>query len=98
MPSAHRGLVLFKRHLRSSPTSKSNLKASQRRFRMDCDCPVWMVGRTPTGDVVPRQSTGESDLRRAEAVRDSILRQTKSDPVHGVTIAECVTKSLASKK
>jgi integrase/recombinase XerD len=74
------------------------LKPSTRRFRMDCACPIWLVGRTPSGDVVPRQSTGESDLRKAEAVCDSILREAKADPIHGVTITECVKAYLASRK
>ena len=25
---------------------------------MDCDCQVWIVGRMPTGELVPRQATG----------------------------------------
>lgn len=99
MPNAHRGLVLYKRHLRSCPIRNAKLKPSTRRFRMDCDCPIWMVGRTPSGNIVPRQSTGEIDLRKAEAVRDAILREeTRSDPIHGLTIAQCVKKYLASRK
>lgn len=98
MPSAHRGLILYKRHLRSCPLKKNKLKPSVRRFRMDCECPIWIVGRTPSGEIVPRQSTGETELRRAEAVRDSILRQTKNDVVHGAAIAECVDQYLASRK
>jgi Phage integrase SAM-like domain len=66
---------------------------------MDCDCPIWLVGRTPTGDIVPRQSTGEIDLRKAEAVRESILRVvTQADSVHGVTIAECAKTYLKSRE
>ena len=99
MPSAHRGLVLYKRHLRSCPIRNAKLKPSTLRFRMDCDCPIWMVGRTPSGNIVPRQSTGETALPRAEAVRDAILREeTKTDPIHSVTIVECVNTYLASRK
>ena len=65
-------LVLYKRHLQSCPIHKSRVPRSKRRFWMDCDCPIWIHGRTPTGDIVPRQSTQFSDLKRAEALRASL--------------------------
>jgi integrase/recombinase XerD len=68
---------------------------------MGCDCQIWIVGRTPTGDVVPRQATGCTEIKAAEAVRDALVaqaaREMKGDAVHGPTIAECSEKYLASR-
>src|SRR6266704_2641473 len=65
---------------------------------MECGCPIWIVGRTPRGDLVPRQSTGFSDLKQAEAVRASLIARTKGETVHGPTIAECAEKYIASRR
>ncbi len=59
---------------------------------MDCDCQIWIVGRIPTGEVVPRQPTGCTDIKQAEAVRAAHIahfaKEAKADAVHGPTIAE----------
>ncbi len=91
-------LVLYKRHNPSCLVHKTRLPIAARRFWMECTCPVWIVGRTPKGDIVPRQSTGFSDLKQAEAIRASLLAQAKDDSVHGPTIAECVEKYLTSRR
>lgn len=56
----------------------------------------------PTGQTVPRQATGCTDLKAAEAVRDAFIgqytQQAKGDAVHGPTIAECTAKYIESKK
>jgi hypothetical protein len=92
-------LELYKRHSADCPVHKlkPKLKPKILKFYFDCGCYVWIVGRTPDGDIVPRQSTGESDIRKAEAVRASYLRAAKSDPTQGPTIAECVGDHLATK-
>jgi integrase/recombinase XerD len=64
---------------------------------MECECPIWIVGRTPIGDLVPRQSTGYSDIRQAEALRASFFTEAKKTAVHGLTIQECIEKYLASR-
>jgi integrase len=68
---------------------------------MDCECQIWLVGRLPTGEIVPRQATGCTDLEAAKAVREALIKQyaakAKSDVVHGASIAECVEKYIASK-
>ena len=95
---ANQTIVLYKRHNPSCEVHKSRLPHSARRFWMECSCPIWIVGRTPRGDVVPRQSTGLSDLKQAEAVRASLIAQIKDETVHGPTIAECAEKYLAARR
>jgi Phage integrase SAM-like domain len=65
---------------------------------MDCDCPIWIHGRTPTGDIVPRQSTQFSDLKRAEALRASLMVQVQTDAVTGPPLSECIEKYLATRE
>jgi integrase/recombinase XerD len=56
----------------------------------------------PSGDLVPRQATGCTDLKQAEGVRAALInqqaKQTKGDAAHGPTIAECAEKYLASRR
>jgi integrase len=96
MPTAHKSLVLFKRHTAKCHVRKLNLRPTLIRFHMGCECPIWIVGRTPEGREVPRQATGQTDLKRAESVRDAILREAKGDATHGATLVECVRKHLVS--
>jgi hypothetical protein len=56
-----------------------------------------MYGRTGNS-VVPRQSTGFTDLSEAEAMRDALIAKSKSETVHGLRIEECIEKHLASHK
>jgi integrase len=65
---------------------------------MDCNCPIWIHGRTPTGDIVPRQSTQFSDLKRAEALRASLMAQVQMDSVTGPPLSECIEKYLATRE
>ena len=96
---AIKSLVLYKRHLRSCPVHKSRVPRKKRRFWMECDCPIWIQGRTPSGDTVPRQSTQFSDLRKAEALRASLMAEVQTDWATGPPISECIEKSgrLANK-
>jgi hypothetical protein len=95
---ANQTVVLYKRHNPTCKVHKTRLPHAARRFWMECSCPIWIVGRTPRGDVVPRQSTGFSDLKQAEAVRASLIAQIKDETVHGPTVAECAEKYLASRR
>jgi len=65
---------------------------------MDCGCPIWIYGRTPTGDIVPRQSTRFSDPKKAEALRASLRRQVQTDAITGPALSECVKKYLATRE
>jgi hypothetical protein len=84
---AHRGLVLYKRHNSTCAVNQSKVPLAKRRFWMDCDCQIWIVGRMPTGEVVPRQPTGCTDIKKDEAVRAAHIAQftkaTKAGAVHG---------------
>jgi len=95
---AIKSLVLYKRHLQNCRVHKSRVPRGKRRFWMDCDCPIWIHGRTPTGDIVPRQSTQFSDLKRAEALRASLMAQVQTDSVTGPPLSECIEKYLATRE
>ena len=94
---AIKSLVLYKRHLRKCAIHKSRVPRAKRRFWMDCECPIWIHGRTPKGDIVPRQSTQFSDLKRAEALRASLMAQVETDSVTGPPFSECIEKYLATR-
>lgn len=98
MPQALKTLLLFKRHAPDCDVHKSRIPKKNHRFWFDCQCQIYVTGQTPDGQFVSRQSTGYSDLRKAEAFRDSLLDryQAKGDAVSGPTVAECIEKHLAS--
>ena len=95
---ANQSLLLYKRHLGGCEVHKSRIPIKSRRFWMECACPIWIVGRTPNGDLVPRQSTGFSDLKKAEALRASFLTGPTADQAQGDTLAACIEKYLASRQ
>ncbi len=98
LSQAIKSLVLYKRHLQNCAVHKSRVPRAKRRFWMDCECPIWIHGRTPTGDIVPRQSTQFSDVRRAEALRASLMAQVLTDSVTGPPLSECIEKYLATRE
>src|SRR5947209_1065305 len=90
-------LVLYRRHLKSCRVHKSKLPAKAKRLFMECECPLWLYGRTDTA-LVPRQSTGFTDLAEAEALRGSLTAKAKNEVVHGPRIGDSVKKYLDSRK
>lgn len=64
---------------------------------MECDCPIWVAGRTATGDI-PRQSTGTRDLKTAEAILAALISTQTRKQIDGPAIEECIQKYLASHK
>lgn len=100
---ANEGLILFKPHFAAScPThSMKRLSATARRFYFDCPCPIWIQGRLPNGDKIPRQTTGVNTLKEAEAYRDSCVHQRvgaiRDQGQHGPTIAECIETYLTAR-
>ena len=94
MPALER---LYRRH---SPTARSTSKISARSKRA-ChglrlpDLDVWAHRETA---IVPRQSTGLTDLQAAEAIRAALIATAKSETAHGPTISECIEKYLASRQ
>ena len=98
MSQALRSLILYKRHTPQCPVQRSRIPRKKRRFYFECGCPFYIKGRTLAGDLVPKQSTGFSDLKKAEALRDSLLAQAKGDDINGPTVAECIEKYLVSRE
>ncbi len=94
---AHENLVLFKRHYDACSVHESRIPVENRRFWMECECPIWIVGRTPNGDLVPRQSTGCRNIKEAEAFRLSLMKQTEPETEKGPRIEECIEKYIASR-
>jgi len=56
-----------------------------------------MYGRTGN-TLVPRQSTGFTDLADAESMRDGLIAQSKNENVDGPRLEDYVSKYLASRK
>jgi integrase/recombinase XerD len=96
VPAPNKSLILYKRHNASCHVHDLNLRSSVQRFWMLCECPIWITGRTPDGREVPRQATGQTDLKLAESVRSAILLEAKGDERLGLAISECTRKFLAS--
>jgi hypothetical protein len=92
MPEAHEDLILFKRHDADCEVHKTRIPVANRRFWMECACKIWIVGRTPSGDVVPRQSTGCRDIKKAQAFRLSLMQQSQPEVDRGPLLSECVEK------
>lgn len=97
MSQAIESLILYKRHLPTCEVHKSRVPKKTRKFFMECACPIWIYGRTPQ-NIVPRQSTGYTDLKQAEALRASMLTQVRGDAVTGLPVSECIEKYLLSRK
>jgi site-specific recombinase XerD len=98
MSQAIKSLLLYKLHTPACPVHKSRVPRKNRRFFFDCECPIYIKGRTPSGDLVPRQSTKFSDLKKAEALRDSLLvAPVKGDQTTGPAVSECIEKYLVSR-
>jgi integrase len=98
MSQAIKSLLLYKLHTPKCPVHQSRIPRKNRRFFFDCECPIYIKGRTPSGDLVPRQSTKFSDLKKAEALRDSLLVQVKGDQTTGPAVSECIEKYLVSRE
>lgn len=81
-------LQLYKRHY----------CGSKDKYSFGCSCPIWITGRLPDGQLVPRQSTGQYDLTSAEAVRSDLIRRltTPENPLKGITIQAALDDYLAS--
>src|SRR5947199_8553656 len=90
-------LTLYRRHLASCVVKKSRMSARSKRQAMGCQCPVWMYGQTGNS-LVPRQSTGFTDLADGEAMRDALTAECRNETVHGPKIRDCGQKDLESRK
>ena len=90
-------LALYRRHLKSCRVHKKRLATRAKRLFVDCECPIWMYGRTKSA-LVARQSTGFTAMSDAETLKTSLLAGGKTEAVQGYRIDDCVEKYLASRK
>jgi hypothetical protein len=58
-------ITIYRRHLKKCDVHKLGLPASALRSYIECECPIWMVGRTDSS-ILPRQSTGLTNMKAAE--------------------------------
>lgn len=89
--------MLYRRHLRTCRVHKKRIAPRAKRLFMDCECPIWIYGRTETG-LVPRQSTGFTALADAEDMKKTLLTQGMAEAARGTRIEDCVQKYLASRE
>src|SRR5450759_1782768 len=90
-------ITIYRRHLKSCAVHELGLPARAKRYYKDCQCPLWMYGRTDSG-LVPRQSTGLTDMKAAEVLRASLMAEGKDQAIHGPRIDDCAEKYLISRQ
>lgn len=93
----HTAITIYRRHLKSCDVHNLNLPARAMRYYEDCKCPLWMYGRTDSA-LVPRQSTGLTDMKAAEVLRSSLMAEGKDQAIHGPRIDDCAEKYLVSRQ
>jgi hypothetical protein len=86
-------LTIFRRHSADCRVHTLRLSARAKRFYTDCECKIWITGTTPT-ERYPRQSTGMTDWKAAQAHLASLLAKSTDTTVHGPTLADCVQRHL----
>lgn len=68
----------------------------------ECDCTIWVKGRTSTGEPVPRQTTKASDLTAAQrfgAELDAASLALRQKPaIHGLTVRDAAKEFMLSKR
>jgi integrase/recombinase XerD len=90
-------LILYRRHKKNCDVHKLGLPARAKRLWAECQCPIWMYGRTDTSRV-SRQSTGYTDMAAAQALRASLDAKGKDERVHGPRIADCIALYIDSRR
>jgi integrase/recombinase XerD len=74
-----------------------NLGAEAEKFFFECDCVIHASGRSGS-IILPRLSTGQRNLKDAEAVVAATLRQhtnsVQATSANGLTLAECIAKFI----
>jgi integrase/recombinase XerD len=89
-------LTLYRRHTAKCKKALS-LPPRVLRAYMDCECPIWIYGRTETG-LIPRQTTGTNALAVAQAVRDAEYRKGENETAHGPRLDESIEKFIAGRR
>jgi integrase/recombinase XerD len=86
-------LIIYRRHRADCKVHGLKLPGRAKRFYADCDCKIWITGTTPT-ERYPRQATGMTDWRAAQAYVTSLSAGAKDTAVHGPTLADCIRRHL----
>lgn len=95
-------LVLYKRHTSRCKVHEMSIAPKEKNFWFACDCPFAMTGKTPSGDIFPRQTLGVMTLTEAEAYRAAIIRKAGAQDLDtsakGIAITEAINRYLASRE
>jgi integrase/recombinase XerD len=86
-------LTIYRRHSADCRVHKLRLKASEKKYFQNCDCPIWLTGSTDT-EQYPRQAMGLRDWAAAEAKLRSIGASSRDETVHGPKLDDCITRYL----
>jgi integrase/recombinase XerD len=89
-------LSIYRRHSVDCRVHKLRLKAYEKKYFKDCDCPIWLTGSTDT-ERYPRQALGVRDWPAAEAKLRSLNAESKDETVHGLKLDECITRYLDAR-
>ena len=99
MSQALQELYIYKRHVDSCAVYKEvpDKEKKRRIYWHACDCMVWIVGLTPSGEWVPRQSTGHRDWNKAEDYRQSFIKTALAETDHGPIIQSSADLYMSSR-
>jgi integrase/recombinase XerD len=89
-------LTIYRRHSVDCRVHKLRLKAYEKKYFKDCDCPIWLKGTTDK-EQYPRQALGVRDWHAAEAKLRSLNAEAKDETVHGPKLDECITRYLDAR-
>ncbi len=89
-------LTIYRRHSIDCRVHKLRLKAYEKKYFKDCDCPIWLTGSTDT-ERYPRQALGVRDWPAAEAKLRSLNAESKDETVHGLKLDDCITRYLDAR-
>jgi integrase len=86
-------LKIYRRHNQSCSVHTLKMGAKDRRYYLDCQCPLWI-----TGPGVPRTSLETTDLKVAEAKRQRLIADAGDAAVLGIRIRDAIDKFMAARK
>lgn len=89
-------LYLYRRHKPTCRVHGLKLSAEAVKFYTECDCPIWMTGKTDQKEY-PRQATGLRDWKAAEALLRSHQAESLDAALHGPTLSDCIRRYLDSR-
>ena len=92
-------LYSYKRHIATCPVDKSRIPRATRRNGHGLPLPdldVWAHAAERAS--FPGKAPGSPTCKKAEAMRDALIAQSKSETVHGPKVSECIEKYLASRQ